>query len=149
MTTVDKEKEHVIAVLAPRQKTKYRTIMLQMIRSIGIVEMHSDDPKSHFVFIHDGVTSGSTGYVVETVNKIKTSAEQFDPPRTITYRKLPLDIEMHGKRSHFHWIDEVIKLNPDLLLVFDNGSNPALIDYARRQARIANVECDIHRTSNE
>ena len=143
MTKVDKSKEYVIAVLAPREKASYSTIMANVIKSIGVVEDRSDVKHEHFVFIHDGVTSGSTGYLIETLNKIKESALRFREPRIISYRKLPLDIEMHGKRSHFHWVDEALKLDPDLLLIFDTGDNP-VVEYAKRAANRSDVPVDTY-----
>lgn len=148
MTKVDKSKEYVIAVLAPREKASYSTIMANVIKSIGVVEYRSDVKHDHFVFIHDGVTSGSTGYLIETLNKIKESALRFEEPRSISYRKLPLDIEMHGKRSHYHWVDEALKLKPDLLLVFDTGDNP-VVEYAQRAARREGIPVDVYPVRKE
>lgn len=141
---VDKNLEYVIAVLCPREKTDYGTIMSNVIKAIGVVEYRSDIKHEHFVFIHDGVTSGSTGYLIETINKIQPSAIHFTQPRVISYRRLPLDIQMFGKRSYYHWVDEALALKPDMLLVFDNGQ--PVVDYARRQAKQAGVLCDIIRT---
>lgn len=145
-TKVDKETEYVIAVLAPREKTRYLTIMSSVIKSISMVE--EKDGRRKFVFLHDGVTSGSTGYVIETINKIQPSAQQFKEPREITYRKLPLDIEMYGKRSHNHWVDQALLLHPDLLLIIDNGKVPAG-DYARRRVAEENISCLVVKTVNE
>lgn len=148
MTKVDKSKEYVIAVLAPREKTSYGVIMRNVIKSIGVVENLTDDQHEHYVFIHDGVTSGSTGYLIETLNKIKESAVHFEEPRFISYRKLPLDIEMHGKNSHFHWVDEALKLKPHLLLIFDTGDSP-VVEYAQRAAKRADVQVDVYQTRKE
>lgn len=148
---IDKDKEYIIAVVAPKDKTNYHTIMSSVIKAIGTVEYQSNRSCNSFVFLHDGVTSGSTGYVIETVNKISLSAQQYDPPRMVTYRKLPLDIELHGKRSHYIWIDEALALEPDLVLVINNGQPywRGVVDHARRASNKANIICDIIMNRNE
>lgn len=139
-----------IAVLAPRVKTNYQTIMANVIKAIGTVEYHSDDTFDHYVFLHDGVTSGSTGYLIETLNKIQPSARQFEQPKHISYKKVPLDIEMYGKRSHYHWIDQVIVQSPDLIIAFDSGDEwSEVVKYAQRQAKKHNIRCDVINVKKE
>jgi hypothetical protein len=55
---------------------------------------------------------------------------------------------MHGKRSHDHWVDEALKLKPDLLLIFDTGDDP-VVEYAKRAARREGVEFDVHLVRKE
>ena len=146
---VDHASEYVIAVLMPKERTSYVNVMSSVINAIGVVEYRSDRNLDRFVFIHDGVSRGSTGYLIETINKITLSAKQFNPPRTIMCRRMPLDIELHGTKSHFYWVDEIIKLKPDLILAFDAGTNQALIAYAKSQAKKHGVEIEIRRTVKE
>lgn len=147
-TKVDHEQEYVIAVLAPRFKVDYNTVMKNIIHSLGAVENIADRNCNHFVFLHDGVTSGTTGYVIETVNKISPSARLFKDPRSISARKLPLDIEMYGKRSHWHWLDELIKLKPDLIVVFDPGDLP-VVQYAQRLGKEHGIQVDVYKAKKE
>lgn len=145
---VDHSHEYVIAVLAPREKTTYRTVMANVIKSIGTAENLSDAKHDHFVFIHDGVTSGTTGYVIETINKIEVSAKQYTEPKIISYRKLALNIEEYGRRSQYNWVDEALALKPDIFVVFDHGNFP-VAQYAQREAKRLGIACDVHKVQKE
>ncbi len=145
MKLVDKNREYVIAVLAPRDKGSYSTIMANVIKAVGTVEFITPEKHDRFVFVHDGVTSGSTGYVIETINKIQPSAKQFHEPREIMYKKLPLDIELYGRRSHYRWIEQVIDIKPDLILAFGFADDPEwdnVVQFAKRKAHQHNIRCD-------
>ena len=127
---VNKKQEHLIGVVGPRHAGNYGTIMPAIIRAIDIVHDEKTDDKESFIFIHDGVTTGSAGEVIEVINKIQPSVQQFG--YYVTYRKLPLDIELHGKNSHWEWVERMIALEPDLVLVFDTGE-----PYMRHAQRLA------------
>lgn len=151
---VDKKREYVIAVLAPRDKASYSTIMAHVIKSIGTVEYQSDRVCHRYMFLHDGVTSGSTGYVIETINKIQPSAKQFETPKEIVYKKVPLDIEMYGRRSHYRWLEQIIELEPDLILAFDSGTDEddewsKVVAFAKRKAHNNNIRCDVIKIKKE
>lgn len=149
--TVDKKKEYVIAVLAPRDKASYSTIMANVIKSIGTAEYITDRECHRFTFLHDGVTSGSTGYVIETINKIQPSAKLYDTPKEIMYRKVPLDIELYGRRSHYHWVEQVILQEPDLILAFDTEDEDwsNVVQFAKRKANNSNIRCDVIKVKKE
>lgn len=134
--TVNRDHEHFIAVLGPRYKGNYGLIMPGIIKAIDAVESKSDKHKPAFIFVHDGVTSGSTGEVMEAVNILQPMLRGRS--RLISMRKLPLDIEMYGKRSHYKWVDNVIGLDPDLFVLLDNGSWDQ-VDYARRKCERDNI----------
>ena len=134
---IDKETEYLIAILGPRTKGHYSLIMPAVIRAIDHVE--NREKRTGFVFMHDGVTSGSTGEVMEAVNKIQGSLSNYG--RFATLRKLPLDIEMHGKNSHFKWISAALELKPDLFVVIDDGS--ALAQFAINQSKKNKIAIDI------
>jgi len=133
---VDKNNEYVIGVLGPRYKGNYGLILPAVIKAVDRVKFDADRKASTFVFVHDGVTSGSTGEVIESINKTSGSLRGYGI--NVTVRKKPLDIEMHGKQSHYRWIDEVIELKPDLLLLFDNDQWHQ-IQYAKRLAEDAGI----------
>lgn len=148
---VDKTREYVIAVLAPRDRASYSTIMAHVIKSVGTVEYITPAKHNRFMFLHDGVTSGSTGYVIETINKIQPSAKQFHEPKEIMYKKVPLDIELHGRRSHYHWVEQVLELEPDLILAFDTGDEDwsNVVQFAKRKAAKNNIRCDVIKIKKE
>lgn len=133
---VDRKSDYLIGVLGPRYKGNYGLILPAVIKAIDRVAFESDSEKKNFYFIHDGVTSGSTGEVIESVNKTQSSLHAYG--YNVGHRKLPLDIELHGKQAHYRWIDDLLALNLDLLLLFDNGEfHP--VKYAIREAKAAGV----------
>lgn len=129
---VDKNSEHLIGVMGPRHQGNYNLIMPAVIRAVDNVAYDAgEDIKHSFVFIHDGVSSGSTGEMLEAVNKTQTSLRQYG--YNVTVRKKLLDLEFHGKNAHYRWIDGVMDLEPDILLLFDNGEFDP-VRYAASQA---------------
>lgn len=125
--------EYAIAVVAPRERGKaYNAILPGVIRAIDLVEAPEPNKKSTFVFVHDGVTSGALGHVIEVVNKIQGSLATRG--RTVKRRKMDLDVERHGWYSQHRWVDRVLQLELDLLLVLDDGEY-AVAEYAKREAK--------------
>ncbi|QLF83424.1 hypothetical protein SEA_NICEHOUSE_211 [Rhodococcus phage NiceHouse] len=117
---VDKNNEYLIGVLGPRYQGNYGLILPAVMKAIDRVKYEAERDLKNFVFIHDGVSSGSTGEVIAAVNIIRRSLSSgYDIH--IGHRKKALDIEMHGKQSHYRWAEELIDLKPDLLLLIDNG----------------------------
>lgn len=143
---IDRETQAVIAVLGPRYKGNYNIVMPAVIRAIDTAESLTDESKTKFVFLHDGVTSGSTGEVIGVVNTIQTS--MLRRGREVAGLMVPLDIEKYGKQSHYRWIDQIIELEPDLFVLFDNGEWPQ-VDYAQRKAKAAGIELTIVRIGKE
>lgn len=133
---INRETEHFIAVLGPRYQGNYSLVLPGVIKAIDLVEAESDKQKEAFIVVHDGVTSGVTGEVMEAINKTKGSLRLYG--RYITMRKLPLDIELHGKQSHYRWVDQIIEQKPDLFLLFDNGEWKQ-VAYALRKAKEAGI----------
>ncbi|ASZ74994.1 hypothetical protein FDI69_gp192 [Rhodococcus phage Trina] len=128
---IEASHEHLIAVLGPRYKGNYSLVLPGVIKSIDTVESDATETKSGFVLVHDGVTSGITGEVMEAVNKTQPGLRNRG--RMLSMRKLALDIELHGKDSHFRWVDDVLTYKPDLFLLFDNGEWEP-VRYAVRKA---------------
>lgn len=143
---INRESEYLIGILGPRYKGNYGLVLPGVIKAIDLVEFNSDDKKSGFVLVHDGVTSGITGEVMEAVNKTQPSLRARG--RNLSMRKLPLDIQLHGKQSHYRWVDQVIEMQPDLMLVFDNGEWHQ-VTYAIRKAQDAGIETMIVKIRQE
>lgn len=136
---VDRENEHLIAVLGPRHKGNYARIMPAVIRAVDLIEHEAGDgAKEAFIFIHDGITSGSAGEMIEAVNKVQNGARARG--RIMTHRKKLLELELHGgRKAHRHWVDEIVDLEPDLFLLFDSGEFPP-VSYAKDQATEAGIQ---------
>lgn len=114
----DRDSINLIAVVAPREKgDDYNKIMPIVIRAIDRVEYTS--PGKPFCFLHNGITSGSLAHVMEAVNKIQ--APLANRGRSISMKKMPLDIEMYGHSSETRWINESLEMKPELMLVVDDG----------------------------
>lgn len=145
---VNKDKDYVIAVVAPREKgNSYPIVRAGVIRcidhleSLGSIANEKDEdgnwimrtPKNKFIFIHDGVTSGALGHVIEVINKI--SGLLVHRGRQVQRHKVALDQLGHGPKAQHRWLDGVIKqYEPDLLLVLDDGHYP-VARYAQQQAK--------------
>lgn len=133
MTTVkaDAQREHLIGVLGPRYKGNYDLVMPAVLKAIDRVHYEAGEDNKNFVIIHDGVTSGVTGEVIETINKTVTSLRSLG--YNVSARRLPLDVELHGKQAHYRWVDDLLEIDLSLLLLFDNDEFYP-IRYAEREA---------------
>ena len=127
----DPKSEHLIGVLGPRYKGNYDLVMPAILKAIDRAHYEAEDDKKHFVIIHDGVTSGVTGEVIETVNKTMTSLRALG--YNVSARRLPLDVELHGKQAHYRWVDDLLTLDLALLVLFDNDEFYP-VRYAEREA---------------
>ena len=126
MKIKDIEQAHRIVVVAPRERgNDYAKIMPMVIKAIDTVENIAAGKQ--FVFLHNGVTSGSLSHVMEAVNKIQGPLQGRG--RYASMRKIPLDIEMHGKEAEARWVKDALNLDPSLVFIIDND------DYA--PARLA------------
>lgn len=139
---VNHSEEFLIAILTPQGKCDYRSVMANIIRIMGVLEANDPEGRKHFVFVHDGVMRGTTSYVVETINKVRNSAMNFKEPRQIRHSTLPLDIKMYGKRSYHEWMTRVIELDPDLVLIFDDGTTQA-VQFTKDKASEAGIEYEV------
>lgn len=152
---INKDKEYLIVVVAPREKgDAYRTIMAGVIKAIDIVESNAVSAvekdndgnwlprvaKPNFVFLHNGVTSGALNYVIEAVNKIGPLIAGRG--RYVSKRKQDMDIPLDGKYAESRWFDRAMLLEPDLILLLDDG-HYGMVGYAERKAQQQGVP--IHR----
>lgn len=69
-------------------------------------------------YIVDGVTSGTTGLVIEAVNKIEASL--LSRGYNVKYLSRNLDVMLHGKQAQLKWIEKYLP-ESDAVLVFDTG----------------------------
>lgn len=85
-----------------------------MIRVLDLIREEDASIK----FIVDGVTSGTTGLVIEAVNKIEASL--LSRGYNVKYLSRPLDVMLHGKQAQKKWIEKYLP-ESDAVLVFDTG----------------------------
>lgn len=103
-----------ILVVSPRQKINYKQVYPAVIRVLDLIREEDASIK----FIVDGVTSGTTGLVIEAVNKIEASL--LSRGYNIKYLSRPLDVMLHGKQAQLKWIEKYLP-ESDAVLVFDTG----------------------------
>lgn len=118
---VNHDKEHVIVVVAPRKQYEhnYNPVLAGVIQVIDQLEYKSDGAKQGFVFLHDGVSSGSLSLVLQVVNNLQALMPGRD--RYLSLRKLDLDIEFHGKEAQNEWVQSTFDYEPDYFLILDDG----------------------------
>lgn len=134
---IDKEKNYVIIVTAPREKgDQYSTIMAGMIRAIDFIEWKSqsdgEEARHCFTFVHNGVTSGALGHVIETINKIQPLLAPRG--RYVKALRLDMDIQGDGRNAEKRWFDRAMQLDPDLVLSIDDGRT-AVVKYSIEQSK--------------
>lgn len=107
--------EKKILVVAPRQKINYKQVYPAVIRALDLV----NEEDAAIRYITDGVTSGTTGLVVETINKIEASlmSRGYD----VKFLVRQLDVMLHGKKAHAKWIEKYLP-EADAVLLFDSGN---------------------------
>lgn len=103
-----------ILVVSPRQKINYKQVYPAVIRALDLIREEDASIK----FIVDGVTSGTTGLVIEAVNKIEASL--LSRGYNVKYLSRPLDVMLHGKQAQLKWIEKYLP-ESDAVLVFDTG----------------------------
>lgn len=110
--------EKKILVVAPRSKINYSQVYPAVIRALDLIR----EEDCSIRFITDGVTSGTTGLVVEAVNKIESSliSRGYD----VRFVVRQLDVMLHGKQAHRKWIEKYLP-ESDAVLVFDTGNPEA------------------------
>lgn len=110
--------EKKILVVTPRARINYNQVYPAVIRVLDLIK----DEDASVRFLLDGVTSGTTGLVVETVNKIEASlmSRGYD----VKYLMRPLDVMLHGKQAQKKWIEKHLP-NVDAVLVFNTGFSEA------------------------
>lgn len=105
-----------------------------IIRALELTKDQSTD----ITFIHDGITAGTTEYVIECVNKIQASmlSRGYD----IKVKRVATDFNLHGKNAPAKWALEQLSKGVDYALVLDNGSRKD-IPYFVQECEKAGVEC--------
>lgn len=110
--------ERKILVVAPRAQINYNQVYPAVIRVMDLIK----DEQVPIRFITDGVTSGTTGLVIEAVNKIEASllSRGYD----VKFLSRPLDVMLHGKQAQRRWIEKHLP-EADAVLLFDTGYSEA------------------------
>ena len=123
-----------ILTVVPLQKVQYGKVFPTIIRALDLTK----DESNEIVFIHDGITAGTTEYVVECVNKIQASmtSRGYD----IRLKRVPTDFNLHGKNAPAKWALEQLGKGVDYALVIDDSSRKD-IPYFVEQCEKAGVEC--------
>ena len=96
------------------------------------------DESKQITFIHDGVTAGTTEYVIECLNKIQASmlSRGYD----ITLKRVATDFNLHGRNAPAKWALEQLEKGVDCALVLDDGSRKD-IPYFVEKCDEAGVKC--------
>lgn len=123
-----------ILTVVPLDKVKYGKVFPAIIRTLDLTK----DESREIVFIHDGITAGTTEYVIECLNKIQASmtSRGYD----IKIKRVPTDFNLHGKSAPAKWALEQLEKGIDYALVLDDGSRKD-IPYFVEQCEKAGVEC--------
>lgn len=123
-----------ILTVVPIEKVSYGKVFPSIIRALELTK----DQSKEITFIHDGITAGTTEYIVECVNKIQASmlSRGYD----IHLKRVATDFNLHGKNAPAKWALEQLDKGVDYVLVIDDGSRKD-IPYFIQQCEKAGVEC--------
>lgn len=105
-------------MVCPRAKINYKQVYPAVIRVLDLIREEDASVR----FIVDGVTSGTTGLVIEAVNKIEASL--LSRGYNVKYLLRPLDVMLHGKQAQRRWIEKHLPAS-DAVLLFDTGYSEA------------------------
>lgn len=123
-----------ILTVVPIEKINYGKVFPAIIRALDLTKDESKD----IVFIHDGVTAGTTEYVIECVNKIQAS--MLSRGYHISLKRVPTDFNLYGRNAPAKWALEQLAKGVNYALVLDDGSRND-IPYFVEQCKKAGVEC--------
>lgn len=123
-----------ILTVVPIEKIRYGKVFPSIIRALDLTK----DEAKEITFIHDGITAGTTEYVIECVNKIQASmlTRGYD----INLKRVATDFNLHGKNAPAKWALEQLAKGVDYALVLDNGSRKD-IPYFVKECEKVGVEC--------
>lgn len=123
-----------ILTVVPITKVKYGKVYPAIIRALDLTK----DESQEITFIHDGITAGTTEYVLECVNKIQASmlSRGYD----IKLKRVATDFNLHGKNAPAKWALDQLDKGVDYALVIDDGSRKDIPHFIER-CKEANVEC--------
>lgn len=123
-----------ILTVVPTEKVKYGKVFPSIIRALELTK----DESKNITFIHDGVTAGTTEYVIECVNKIQASmlSRGYD----ISLKRVATDFNLHGRKAPAKWALEQLSKGVDYVLVLDDGSRKDIPNFVE-QCKQEGVEC--------
>lgn len=105
-----------VLTVVPIQKIDYGKVFPALIRAL---DMTKDDSKE-ITFVHDGITAGTTEYIIECVNKIQASmaGRGYD----IKLKRVATDFNLYGKSAPTRWALNQLEKGVDHVLILDDGS---------------------------
>lgn len=96
------------------------------------------DQSKEITFVHDGITAGTTEYIIECINKIQAS--MLSRGYNIQLKRVPVDFNLHGKNAPAKWALEQLGKDVNYALVIDDGSRRD-IPYFISECERLGVEC--------
>lgn len=123
-----------ILTVVPIEKIKYGKVFPSIIRALELTK----DESKRVTFIHDGITAGTTEYVIECVNKVQASmlSRGYD----IGLKRVATDFNLYGKNAPTNWALDQIKKGVDYVLILDDGSRKD-VPHIVSECEGAGVEC--------
>lgn len=123
-----------ILTVVPIVKINYGKVFPAVIRALDLTK----DESETITFIHDGVTAGTTEYIIECVNKIQASmlSRGYD----INLKRVSTDFNLYGKNAPAKWALEQLEKGVDYALVLDDGSRRDIPHFIS-ECEKAGVEC--------
>lgn len=123
-----------ILTVVPIEKVPYGKIFPAVIRVLDL----SKDESAEVTFIHDGITAGTTEYIIECINKIQASmlSRGYD----VSLKRVATDFNLYGKNAPAKWALARLAKGVDYVLVIDDGSRKD-IPYFLNEAERMGIEC--------
>lgn len=123
-----------ILTVVPIEKVHYGKVFPALIRALDLTK----DEAKEITFVHDGITAGTTEYIIECVNKIQASmlSRGYD----VRLKKSAVDFHLHGKLAPAKWALEQLHKGTDYVLVLDDGSRKD-IPFFLKECEKVGVEC--------
>lgn len=123
-----------ILTVVPLEKVKYGKVFPAIIRALDLTQ----DKSHEIMFIHDGITAGTTEYVIECLNKIQASMTSRG--YNIRIKRVPTDFNLHGKNAPAKWALDQLDKGVDYVLILDDGSRKEIPHLVKECKRVG-VEC--------
>lgn len=123
-----------ILTVVPIQKIRYGRVFPAVIRALDLTQ----DKSNEITFIHDGITAGTTEYIIECVNKIQASmaGRGYD----IRLKRVTTDFNLYGKSAPAKWALNQLEKGIDYALVLDDGSRKDIPHFIK-ECEKEGVEC--------
>lgn len=123
-----------VLTVVPLEKVAYGKIFPAIIRALDMTK----DESKEISFVHDGITAGTTEYVIECINKIQAS--MLSRGYSISPKRVPVNFHLHGKNAPAVWALNQLEKGVDYALVIDDGSRKDIPHFLREAEKVG-VEC--------